>query len=512
MKLRSKLYLSFCIMTILPVALCVLAVYMIFCVQKESISEAYNVDSSVVLENLYSPITIYGQMTDNVYEELKQQASENPEAFNDQEFIESVECSLDECLSSLVIRKNGVIMYSSVSDVSPSELKAMLPDYDEDTNKSDVGVYKGGEHQKLIKNLNFTDDNNNRYSVFIVTSLNQVIPQIKVFVLQVVMAVLAILVLTGVLLSIWVYKSMLRPLDRLKLATNNIKNGNMDFEMPRNTKDEIGEVFNDFEEMRIILKKTSEDKLASDAEEKELIRNISHDLKTPLTAIKGYVEGILDGVADTPEKQEKYLKTIANKANDMSKLIDELTIYSRLDANRVPYSFTKLNLKGYFDDCCDEIKTELEASGIELDYKCHAGGDVTIVADPEQLKRVINNIISNSVKYRADRKGHISIDVYDEGEYAHIVMADNGKGIACKDIPHIFERFYRTDSSRNSKQGGSGIGLAIVKKIIEDHKGKIWVESVEGEGTTMHINLHKFENNNQWFLEDKLMNLGTFKR
>ncbi|MDO5403494.1 MAG: HAMP domain-containing sensor histidine kinase, partial [Eubacteriales bacterium] len=376
----------------------------------------------------------------------------------------------------------------------------------------DVGVYKGGEHQKLIKNLDFMDDNNNHYSVFIVTSLNRVIPQVKVFVIQVVLSVMAVLVLTGVLLSFWIYKSMLRPLNRLKLATNNIKNGNMDFEMPHNTKDEIGEVFNDFEEMRVILKKTSEDKLASDAEEKELIRNISHDLKTPLTAIKGYVEGILDGVADTPQKQEKYLKTIANKANDMSKLIDELTIYSRLDANRVPYSFTKLNLKGYFDDCCDEIRTELEASGIELHYKCHAGSDVTIVADPEQLKRVINNIISNSVKYMADRKGHISIDVYDEGEYAHIVMSDNGKGIACKDIPHIFERFYRTDSSRNSKQGGSGIGLAIVKKIIEDHKGKIWVESVEGEGTTMHLNLHKFETNNQWFLEDKLMNLGTVKR
>ena len=83
-------------------------------------------------------------------------------------------------------------------------------------------------------------------------------------------------------------------------------------------------------------------------EEKELIRNISHDLKTPLTAIKGYVEGIQDGIADTPQKQEKYLRTIANKVNDMDKLIDELTIYSKLDTNRVPYSFAKIPIKGYF--------------------------------------------------------------------------------------------------------------------------------------------------------------------
>ena len=229
-----------------------------------------------------------------------------------------------------------------------------------------------------------------------------------------------------------------------------------------------------------------------DDSEKELIRNISHDLKTPLTAIKGYVEGILDGIADTPEKQHKYLMTVANKVNDMDKLIDELTTYSKLDTNRVPYSFAKINLKNYFDDCCEEIGMDLETQDIDLEYRFHATSDCTVVADAEQLKRVVNNIVSNSVKYmQPGRKGKISIDIYDEGDYVHIIIADNGKGIGMDEIPHIFDRFYRTDSSRNSKQGGSGIGLAIVKKIIEDHKGKIWAESVEGEGTTMHINLLK---------------------
>ena len=281
-------------------------------------------------------------------------------------------------------------------------------------------------------------------------------------------------------------------------ANQDIKEGNFDFEMPRVPDNEIGDVCKDFEEMRLILKKSSEDKLQSDKEEKELIRNISHDLKTPLTAIKGYVEGLRDGIADTPEKQAKYIKTIANKVNDMDKLIDELTIYSRLDANRILYTFIKLNVSDYFDDCCEEIGTELDASGIELNYRNHIDKPVMIVADPEQLKRVINNIISNSVKYMAEgRKGKIDIDLYDEGEYVHVVMADNGKGIAGKDISRIFERFYRTDESRNSKQGGSGIGLAIVKKIVEDHKGKIWAESVEGEGTTMHLNLLKYNENNK---------------
>lgn len=128
--------------------------------------------------------------------------------------------------------------------------------------------------------------------------------------------------------------------------------------------------------------------------------------------------------------KEKYLRTIANKVNDMDKLIDELTIYSKLDTNRVPYSFAKIPIKGYFDDCCERIKIDLEAQGIDLDYRCYAGDDVFIVADAEQLKRVINNIVSNSVKYRDEsRKEKITIAVYDEGDYVHILLADNGKGI-----------------------------------------------------------------------------------
>ena len=315
---------------------------------------------------------------------------------------------------------------------------------------------------------------------------------------------LVILIFTSVSVGLWIYRSVATPLVKLRKATQNIKDGNLDFVLDVEGADEFAELCRDFEEMRVILKQSSEDKIRSDMEEKELIRNISHDLKTPLTAIKGYVEGIQDGIADTPQKQEKYLRTIANKVNDMDKLIDELTIYSKLDTNRVPYSFAKIPIKGYFDDCCEEIKIDLEAQGIDLDYRCYAGDDVFIVADAEQLKRVINNIVSNSVKYRDEsRKEKITIAVYDEGDYVHILLADNGKGIGARELPRIFERFYRTDSSRNSRQGGSGIGLAIVKKIIEDHKGKIWAESVEGEGTAMHINLLKYKDNSHYCIEDK---------
>lgn len=503
MKLRTKLKLSFCIMIILPIIMCMVFAFGLFKYQAAVIHQMYEVDSVELLENFYSPVVIMGKMTESIYNEIKEVAEETPWKFNNNSYLSQVDDELKNKLSSLVVRRNGSYTYVS-SNLDESKLDNLLPDYDNGENISDEGIYKGGEYQSLVKQIDFCDDYGNMYSVSIITSLKQIIPQIKVLFIEVLTAGLIILVMTSLILNLWIYRSIIIPVDRLKLATQNIKYGNFDFEMPKSSNDEIGDVCRDFEEMRVILKKSSEDKLNSDREEKELIRNISHDLKTPLTAIKGYVEGILDGIADTPEKQQKYLMTIANKVNDMDKLIDELTIYSKLDTNRIPYSFAKINLKNYFDDCCEEIGMELEAQDIELTYRYHATGDCIIVADAEQLKRVVNNIVSNSVKYmRTDRKGRISVDIYDEGDYVHIIIADNGKGIGTEELPHIFERFYRTDSSRNSKQGGSGIGLAIVKKIIEDHKGKIWAESVEGEGTTMHINLLKdLENRKYICIED----------
>ena len=200
----------------------------------------------------------------------------------------------------------------------------------------------------------------------------------------------------------------------------------------------------------------------------------------------------MDGVADTPEKMDKYIKTIYNKANDMDRLINELTIYSGINSNRIPYNFHRINVTDYFRDCVEEVGLDLDSKNIELNYSNLTSSDTFIIADPEQMKRVINNIIGNSVKYLDKEHGVIDIRILDELDSIRVEIEDNGKGIAAKDLPNIFERFYRTDSSRNSSQGGSGIGLSIVKKIVEDHGGYIWATSKEGEGTCMHFVLRKY--------------------
>ena len=294
-------------------------------------------------------------------------------------------------------------------------------------------------------------------------------------------------------LVLWIYHSIVTPIHMLQMATQNIKNGNLDFEVEVHNKDEIGELCEDFEEMRIRLKDNAAEKLRAEQQNKELISNISHDLKTPITAIKGYVEGLMDGVADTPEKQNKYLQTVYSKAIDMDHLINELSFYSKIDTNKIPYTFNRINVVGYFEDCAEDIGRELEDEGFGFSYQNYVDDSVQMIADAEQIKRVINNIVGNSKKYSDKAETKIRMTVKDVGDFVQIEIEDNGKGIAAKDLPYIFDRFYRTDASRNSSRGGSGIGLSIVKKIMEDHGGKIWVTSKEGIGTVMYLVIRKYQ-------------------
>ncbi|MBQ6787231.1 MAG: HAMP domain-containing histidine kinase [Lachnospiraceae bacterium] len=301
-----------------------------------------------------------------------------------------------------------------------------------------------------------------------------------------------ILILTSTLITIWVNRDIYKPIKQLSIAMKKIAEGDFDYRLDPMKDGEIGVLYNNYEQMRLQLKENAEEKAQNEKKSKELVSNISHDLKTPITSIKGYVEGIMDGVADTPEKMDKYIKTIYNKANDMDRLINELTTYSGIDSNKIPYHFHVINIADYFEDCVEEVGLDLDSKNITLNYTNLAPADTAIVADPEQLKKVINNIISNSVKYMGHDNGEIDIRILDEGESIRIEIEDDGKGIPAKDIGNIFERFYRTDASRNSMQGGSGIGLSIVKKIIEDHGGYVWATSKEGEGTCMHFVIRKY--------------------
>ncbi len=335
-----------------------------------------------------------------------------------------------------------------------------------------------------------SDSNQMIYDISLAQSSSS---QVKLMAKDMILTATIILVFTALSVGLWIYRSIAVPMVKLKKATQNIKEGNLDFVLEVEGKDEFSQLCQDFEEMRKRLKESTEEKILMDKENKELISNISHDLKTPITAVKGYVEGIMDGVADTPEKMNRYVRTIYNKTNEMDHLINELTFYSKIDTNRIPYTFSKLNVEDYFSDCAEELGLEMETRGIELVYANYVEKDVQVIADGEQIRRVIHNIVSNAIKYMEKPKEIIQLRVKDVGDFIQVEIEDNGKGIAAKDLPYIFDRFYRTDVSRNSSKGGSGIGLSIVKKIMEDHGGKVWATSRLGIGTIMYFVLRKYQ-------------------
>ncbi|WP_241254599.1 HAMP domain-containing sensor histidine kinase [Brevibacillus sp. SYP-B805] len=256
-------------------------------------------------------------------------------------------------------------------------------------------------------------------------------------------------------------------------------------------KDEIGELGAAFEEMRHRLSQSIRLQLQYEENRKELISNISHDLKTPITGIKACIEGIRDGIADTDAKREKYMRMIAKKTEEMDRLIDELLLFSKLDLKRLPFHLEPLDLAAYLRDCVEELRLDPRMEGITITFTGAHDRPVPVMADREKLRRVIMNIMDNSLKYMDKDQKEIRVELFDDESEATVRIQDNGPGIESAALPQIFDRFYRADPSRSTATGGSGLGLAIVKQIVEGQGGRVWAESRMGEGTSISFTLPK---------------------
>ncbi len=428
--------------------------------------------------------------TDSVYAELESKVHTSPGMLEDREYLKDICNDLSGLSSTLVVRR-GNELYFAGSTRMADEIWDKLPPYGYMEPGNNSSLYFE-DLEEYVRQLDFIFEDGSLGSVFIVVRVNSGISRkLKADML---VAMILIMLITALLVTLWNKKGILDPMTELSRGLTQVREGNFDYVIEHNgVSGEVGDLLRNYEDMRMRLRENEERNAEQEKKNKELISNITHDLKTPITSIKGYVEGILDGVAATPEKQEKYLKTIYNKAVDMDKLINELTLYSSVDNDRIKYNFLKLNVSDYFRDCVEEVGLDMETRGITFDYKNNISSDTLIIADPEQLRKVINNIVGNSVKYMDKPIKMISMRLLDGGEDVIIEIEDNGKGIASSDISRIFERFYRADAARTTAQGGSGIGLAIVKKIIEDHGGHIWATSKEGEGTCMHFVIRKYK-------------------
>lgn len=314
---------------------------------------------------------------------------------------------------------------------------------------------------------------------------------VSVYILGGIFFVILVREISTLIFSLRMRSNILKPLEALQKGVEEIAGGNYGFAIDEKVPSVIGGLFRSFNKMSKELKEGEEVKRRYEENRKELIAGISHDLKTPITSILGYMEGIHEGVANSPEKLDRYLDIIHSNAVYTNQLIDDLFLFSKLDINQMEYDFQKVYVKDYFTDVFVEKKIDLEERGAKVQYEVALSDDLQLSIDPKMIHRVITNLIGNAVKY--NDKDQLSLNLSVQADEARscieVAIEDNGRGIDAEHIDHIFDVFYRVDKARNKDVGGTGLGLSISKQLVEAHGGEIGATSKVGEGTKIKFTL-----------------------
>ncbi len=287
-------------------------------------------------------------------------------------------------------------------------------------------------------------------------------------------------------------KYITRPLTALISAAYRVEKGDLSTPIEHQGSDEFKTVCDSFDHMQQHLKDERDKNAAYEKARTDMISGISHDLRTPLTSVKGYIKGIRDGIANTPEKQQRYLQTAYAKADQMDTLLENLFFYSKLETGNLPMNMKPLDLTDLVRNFVSD--TSLDPNMQQVTLTAHFKEKAHMVlADAEQLRRILNNLTENAVKYAQADPLRISITIEREGDQEVITFADNGVGVAPDKLNNLFEQFWRGDSARMSGKGSSGLGLYIVKHIIDIHGGSITARSENGLQLIIRLPAHQTE-------------------
>ena len=219
----------------------------------------------------------------------------------------------------------------------------------------------------------------------------------------------------------------------------------------------------------------------------EFVANVSHELKTPVTAVKGFAETLLEGALYNSKACEEFVGIIGEEAERLNRLINDLLSLSRIESREMKLQLELLELGPEIRQIADKIKPRFQKKELALSVAA-SGHQVVALADRDRLEQVLLNLLENSLMYTPSG-GRVEVGVKESDGLVVVSVSDTGIGIPPDDIPRIFERFYRVDRARSRKLGGTGLGLAIVKHIVETHGGRVWVESEVGKGSTFYFTL-----------------------
>jgi histidine kinase len=496
MSIRTKLLVSQMVMTLISILLLVVMNFYIPESFMRGLQNNFNVSDNANKPPV-KPLNKQAP-SDNAGINIKDITSRNFRDSQDIKYIKGIDKNLNKTEKGIIVRKGNRIVYVSSLFKKTNVTKELPPFgtfFEQPQNQNFDADGKMKPYIIKQKDVYFKDGTTG--SVFLVIKTRHIVQPFNRSVQYSLIIMALFIMIINIIIIRYITKGIINPIESLKNAARQIKNSNLNYVVEVKSKDELGELCSDFEDMRIKLKESVEIQRQYELNRTELISNISHDLKTPITSIKGYIEGVLDGVANSPEKVEKYLRTAYSKVNDVDLLIDELFLFSKLDLKKLPFDFENVNIIEYLEDCYVDLQLDAEEKNITIEYNVETKGYPMVKADRDKLKRVITNIVENSIKYMGKEEGRILLNLKEEEDHVIIKIQDNGQGISEDSVPFVFERFYRSDASRNSSTGGSGLGLAIVKRIVEEHGGKIWAESIEGVGTSMLFTLNKVTNNDE---------------
>lgn len=445
---------------------------------------------------LYKSVTQQKQITYDEQEALvtfRNMAKANPDDLMNPDIQEDIE-NYEKKDLNIVIRKQDEILYHSPELVVKS-LIAHVPMFDiENIYTQGTIDNKGSLYRYLKFDFHFSD--NDKGSVMILKQENSFSEFLQRWGLIIISLILAIAIFLVFMFNRSLNNAILVPLRELNGKVQQLKEGKLEGKIAISTskKGEVNDLAQEFEKLREALNIVSKENKKYEENRKELLSNISHDLKTPITSIVGYVEGLKDGVADTPTKKAKYLNIIYNKAKSVNFLIDDLFVFSKLDLHKLPFHFENVDFERFLVHFVEEYKLDLEQKKINLNFIDVNLNHTLVRIDLQQIRRVLDNIIQNSVRYMNKEKKQINIVAQQDIDEVIITVQDNGVGVAAENLEMIFDRFYRVETSRNSDNGGSGLGLAIARQIILEHGGMIKADSELNEGTSIIFTLPLEEN------------------
>lgn len=306
--------------------------------------------------------------------------------------------------------------------------------------------------------------------------------------LGIIIKALAVGLVISVLLSLLLAKTMIAPIQDLTHAAEKVAGGDFSDKVENSSKDEIGVLTRTFNNMAGQLEDTLSDLTRSEQMRREFVANVSHELRTPITSIRSYAETLSDDHDMPPATQQKFLSVILNESDRMTKIVQDLLTLSRFDAGSISFDFEKFSFEKSVRDVYNATIMEAQAHGHDfaLDFKSELPA---IRGDRARVEQVLINMVTNAIKYTRDGgRIRMSAGVGKNG-WVWCSVKDNGIGIPKEDVGKVFDRFYRVDKARSRESGGTGLGLSIAREIVQRHGGRIELESREGKGTTITLQL-----------------------